>query len=78
MPSHIVLTSHYGDSQHLHQCIKSVMSSFNFAGIDDYQHVIFVDGLEGKNSDFNPDNFNYRNISFHISKKMLANLRLLT
>jgi glycosyltransferase involved in cell wall biosynthesis len=68
MPSHIVLTSHYGDPQHLHHCIKSVILSFNFAGIDDYLHVVFVDGLEGKNLGFNPEHYNYRNLTLHISK----------
>lgn len=69
MPSHIVLTSHYGDTQHLHQCIKSVISSFNFAGIDDYQHVVFVDGLDGKNHDFNSDIYSFKNLIFHISTR---------
>tara|TARA_B100000674_G_C37976510_1_gene979665 strand:- start:1031 stop:1906 length:876 start_codon:yes stop_codon:yes gene_type:complete len=45
------------------------MLSFIFAGISDYQHVVFVDGLEGKNSDFNSDHYHYRNTTFHISSK---------
>ena len=69
MSTHLVLTSHYGDSYHLHQCIKSVIVSFQCAGITDYKHLVFIDGLQGKNSDFSSDLFCYPNVEFHISSK---------
>ena len=69
MSTHLVLTSHYGDSYHLHQCIKSVIVSFQCAGITDYKHLVFIDGLQGKNSDFSLDSFCYPNVEFHISSK---------
>lgn len=67
MSTYLVLTSHYGDSYHLHQCIKSVIASFQYAGITDFKHLVFIDGLEGKNSDFSFDSFSYPNLEFHIS-----------